>query len=82
MNIHDAIGYGPAVFSDEDTGVIITVNGSYLNWWMCDTDGELVNSDCRGIDSENGLYSLTVSDAIDQAKAWFEEVMNPPDSEE
>lgn len=81
--IHDVLSYGPIVFSDEETGVLITVNSAYLNWWNAGRDeGTYTNSDCRGIDSENGLYSLTVSAAMDQAKEWFEEEMHGEDDSE
>lgn len=79
MNIHELLGYGPIVFSSEEVGVVITINGSYLNWWHESSNG-WHNSDCRS--GHPDLYTLSVSDAMDLAERWFNEVMNGTDDEE
>jgi len=70
FNIHEVFGYGPIVFTSEEYGVIITINGSYLNWWVARKDG-WENVDCRS--GHPDLYNLTVSDAMDLAERWFME---------
>ena len=32
-NIYEVMEYGSIVFSNEEYGVLITVNGAYFNWW-------------------------------------------------
>ena len=74
MNIYQVVESGGViVFSDEDTGVIIAATGSYLNWY----NGDGTNwrcSDSRARDTD--LYSTTAADLIDEAKRWFNQVMN------
>jgi len=79
MNIHEVFGYGPIVFTSEDAGIIITINGAYLNWWVERHDG-WHNLDCRS--GHPDLYNLTVSKAMDLAESWFNEVVNDIESEE
>lgn len=78
MNIHEIISYGPAVFSDEETGVIITVNGSYFNWWTRSRSG-WDNVDCRPTGEPDGLYKLTTAEAMKRAEAWFKESSEQPE---
>lgn len=70
FNIHEVLEYGPIVFSSEEYGVIITINGSYLNWWI-ERNGGWENTDCRS--GHPDLYTLTVSEAMDAAERWFME---------
>jgi hypothetical protein len=70
MTIHDVVGYGPIVFSNEECGVLITINGSYLNWWNFDGDS-YHNTGCRS--GHPKLDKLTVAEAMDLAEAWFNE---------
>lgn len=76
----EVVGYGPIVFADEELGVLITINGAYLNWWNSDGKGGFVNVDCRS--GHPDLYTLTVATAMDLAKAWFEEAVNEAEEEE
>jgi hypothetical protein len=73
MNIHEVFEYGPIVFADEDTGVLITVNGAYLNWWNPSGHNDWINVDCRSFSSHNDLYKLQVIEAMDLARQWFED---------
>jgi hypothetical protein len=56
MTIHEVMGYGPVVFGDQETDTLITINGSYLNWWAGDFRGMYQNTDCRSLSHEGGLY--------------------------
>jgi hypothetical protein len=73
MKLHEVIGYGPIVYCSEDYGILITINGSYLNWWVETGNGLWTNTDCRS--GHPDLYTLTVAKAMDLAEAWFNEVM-------
>jgi hypothetical protein len=79
MTIFDVVGYGPVVFSNEECGVIITINGSYLNWWVFDGEG-YHNTECRS--GHPDLYNLTCATAMDLAEAWFNEVVNGVEEED
>jgi|GEM_PF-3597167 len=73
-NLFEVMHHGPIVLADEDSGVLITINGAYLNWWNSDSKGLYDCADCRS--GHDDLYILTVSKAMDIAKEWFDEVMN------
>lgn len=70
--------YGPAVFADPETNVIIQRNGAYLNWAVEGRDGWR-HVDCRNIETDS--YHTTLATAQDEAKAWFKEVMAAQDDE-
>ena len=36
VTIQDVMEYGPILFNDPDSDVLITINGAYLNWWLCE----------------------------------------------
>lgn len=76
MNIHELLGYGPVVAGAEDLGVLVTVNGAYLNLWA--GDGErFENTDCRHLPSRTGgrdLREVPVGEAMDLAAAWIHEL--------
>lgn len=80
-NVFDVLGMGPIVFGNAEMGVLITVNGVYLNWWNGSDEDGWHNSDCRPTDSINGLYDLSVADAMVKAEQWYNEVMNALDDE-
>lgn len=68
--------YGPAVFADPDTGVVIQRNGAYLNWAAEGRNG-WSHIDCRAVDADS--YDTSLAVAQDEAKAWFREVMSQQD---
>ena len=72
MNIYEVLEYGPVVATDEDYCLLVTVNGAYLNLWAYDRS-EYKCLDCRP--PSDDLYTLTVSEAIDQAKAYLEDTL-------
>lgn len=80
QNIYEVMEYGPVVFSDEETGTLITVNGSYFNWWQpagrrSDGTHIWVNTECRATGFPNGLYDgASLSSLMDRANEWFREV--------
>ncbi len=73
MNIYEVNELGPIVFSNEDAAVLITINGSYLNWFNVSAN-ECVCINCRSF-SEIELYKLTWVQAMKLAESWFNEVM-------
>ena len=79
MNIYQVLEYGPIVASEEDYSLLVTVNGAYLNLWAYD-GSEYKCLDCRP--PSDDLYTLTVSQAIDQAKAYLEDVLKGEDNED
>lgn len=83
QSIFEVMEYGPIVFSDEETGVLITVNGSYFNWWYrrgrrSDGTPTWENTECRATGLDRGLYepSATLKSLMDRAEQWFQEVMS------
>ena len=72
MNVYEVLEYGPVVAADEDYSLLVTVNGAYLNLWAYD-GSEYKCLDCRPPSSD--LYTLTVSQAMDQAKTYLEDVL-------
>jgi len=60
------------VASEEDYSLLVTVNGAYLNLWAY--DGSAYKClDCRP--PSDDLYTLTVSEAMDQAEAYLEDTL-------
>ena len=78
MGIYQVLEYGPIVAADEDYCLLVTVNGAYLNLWAYD-GSEYKCLDCRP--PSDDLYTLTVSQAMDQAKAYLEDVLKGEDDE-
>ena len=77
MNIFEVLEYGAIVHHNEELGILITANGSYLNWWNEDGQGagQWVCAECRGFDLEDmrGIMSLPLYDVMDRAEEWVEE---------
>ena len=74
-NIHDVLEYGPVVFNDSETDTLVTINGSYLNWWAGDYSGSYECTDCRALDRQDGLYGLDITHAMREAEDYFNDVM-------
>lgn len=78
-NIFEVMQMGPIVFSDEDYGCLITINGSYLNWGSSIVEtgrngAQTVvwrNIDCRPTNLVNGICALPTGEAMAMAEAWF-----------
>ena len=70
-NIHDVLEYGPVVFNDSETDTLVTINGSYLNWWLGDYAGSYRCTDCR----QDGLYGLDITEAMSDAEAYYNDVL-------
>jgi hypothetical protein len=73
-NIYDVLELGPIVAQDEDMGCLITINGSYLNFWVERDFGRYENTDCRSF-SETELNTLTWVQAMDIAEKYLKEVI-------
>jgi hypothetical protein len=67
--IFDVLEYGPICAADEDSGALVTINGSYVNLWMpSSTPGQWVNTDCVANDAWGDLYNRTAAAMIDRAE--------------
>ena len=82
MNIHEVMGYGYIVASDEDLDILITVNGAYFNIWCGDYSGNYTNTDCRATDFDGGLYGQDMVKVTDKAEKILEEVLNEGNEEQ
>ena len=74
-SIHDLLEYGPIVFNDPETDTLITINGSYLNWWAGDYGGSYECTDCRALDRQDGLYGLDITETMRGAEAYYNDVL-------
>lgn len=76
--------YGPIVFCDSETGVIIQRNGSYLCWVAQERDGSYFHSDVRSVEDDAYVCTLAkaMAMAMDSAEEWFKEVMGRLNEEE
>jgi hypothetical protein len=87
MNIFEVLSYGPIVAQDDDLGILITANGSYLNFWVLKQSSSRnegfkeswENTDVRSFDLDhnecpNGIMSLTLLEVITLAEYWIKEV--------
>lgn len=83
-NIFDVLELGPICAADAELGLLVTVNGSYLNLWVSDGKGMFSNTDCRYLNSQNGLYSVTGAEMIDKAEEYLKDVIagNGEDSDD
>lgn len=68
--------YGPIVYADPELGFCIQRNGSYLNFARQARDGSWEHSDCRSMGDD--AYKCTLSQAMDEAKDWADEIVNGP----
>ncbi len=76
MNVYDVLEYGPIMAADEDYSLLITINGAYLNLWLHDGN-QYKCLDCRPPSAD--LYTLTVSQAMDEAKSYLENAVRDDD---
>jgi hypothetical protein len=90
MNIYEVLQYGPILASNQELGVLITINGAYLNAWVSAKtapDGDVLWTNTEAYDmasrtgSETGLYGLGMTDAMDAAEALLAEVIGPGEEE-
>lgn len=81
MNIYEVLEYGPIVASNEEFGILITVNGSYFNLWY-GVDGEYNSTDCYSLGADNGLYGLKIVDIMERASKILNDVINEVNNEE
>ena len=73
--IHDVMEYGPILFNDPDSDVLITINGAYLNWWAGDYSGNYECRDCRPQGRQDGLYGYDITHAMRKAEDYFIDAM-------
>jgi len=79
MTIFDVLSNGPIVACDEELGLLVTINGSYLNLWASRRDG-WENVECQS--GHPDLYTLTAARAIDLGEEWLAEIRKGDDAEE
>lgn len=72
-NIYEVLQYGPVVTHNEELEILVTANGSYLNLWVGDGNGRWENTDCRPLDSKDGLYAVTGSEMMSQGEAYLKD---------
>lgn len=85
ISLYEVIDMGPIVAKDEELGLLVTVNGAYLNLWVARHLAQLAcprwdNTDCRS--GHPDLYTLTVAKAMELAEEWLEELRKGDDNEE
>ena len=73
-NIYDVLELGPIVASDAEYGLVVTINGSYLNLWVERELGRYENTDCRSY-SETVLGDLTWIKATELAEEYIKEII-------
>lgn len=70
------LDYGPIVGHDEELGLLVTVNGAYLNLWI-ERGDTFENTDCRHVQSRTDgrdLREVSVAEAVELAEEWIEDV--------
>lgn len=79
--MHEIIeNYGPIMASDQDYGILVSVNGSYFNIW-CATGrpGLYENTEAlhfgSRLDSDNGMYGVDICKIMDVAKKILNDAM-------
>ena len=80
MSIYEVIALGPICAGDEETGIIISVNGAYLNACVSRGNNQWENTDCRARNKD--LYNTVGSDMIDEAEEYLEDILNGDEEED
>lgn len=81
--VHQVMEYGPIVASNDELDILITVNGSYFNFWAGDFNGNYTNTDCRSIDRGiNGIHGVSITELMDEAEQYIEDALSELDEEE
>jgi hypothetical protein len=81
-SIHEVIEYGYIVANNEDSDILITVNGAYYNIWCGDYSGKYQNTDCHATDFDNGLYGQDMVKVVERAEAILEELVSGEEEDE
>jgi hypothetical protein len=74
--------YGPALASDEDYDVLITVNGAYFNVWVNRGQDNWENTEAFSVDGRADLEKDKFWDIQKVAEELLEEVLSEDDEEE
>ena len=80
-NIFEVLEYGPIVAGDEDCGVLVTANDSYMNLWVKQSENAWTNTDCRPNSEFGDMYSRTAADYWDRGKQCLADWLTSPISE-
>ena len=69
--LFEMLEYGPIVASDADWGLVVTINGSYLNLWVSRGDNSFENTEARSLGIDNGLHDLPITKAMELGQSWL-----------
>lgn len=75
MTMAEVLESNMAVCCDDDTGLMITVNGSYLQVWSPFPDGSWDCRDCR-CTAGKSYASMTFGEIHDAAAEYLDECLN------
>lgn len=78
--IYDVLESGPIVAKNEELGLIVSINGSYLNLWVSDGDGGWNNTDCRS--GHPDLYELSTARAMELGEEWLRDIERGDESDD
>lgn len=72
--------YGLAVYVNEEMGVVITANGSYLNLWSGSPESGFTNTDCRSLGKN--IMEMQLVEVVNEAEEYFNDIMKEIEDEE
>lgn len=75
MTMAEVLESNMAVCADEETGIMVTINGSYLQVWSPFEDGSWDCRDCR-CTSGKSYASMTFGEIHDVAAEYLDDVLN------
>jgi len=77
MTLYEVLEYGPIVAQNEELGILITANGSYLNFWIAESHDQWTNTECRSFDFDGNkcIMDLSLSKVVEKAEQWLDEVL-------
>ena len=89
LNLEEVLEYGPICAVDSELGILVTVNGAYLNYWNYagkashSMGGVWTNTDCAALGKGmEGLYAITGAEMWDIGKKHLEKIVNGDEEEE
>ena len=71
-SLSEVLDLGPILAIDDESTVLISGNGAYLNVWVA-RGGGWDNVDCRA--RVNDLYETSAADLLDEARAYLAEIL-------
>ena len=74
--------YGPAIATNEDYGLLITLNGSYFNLWVQKGDDDYENTEAFAVDGRADLAKDRFWDIVKVGQDLLEEIIEPDEDDE